>query len=174
MLGVEALDVKHFSIEGRDYLIASSQVTMTIETNIQIFIFNVTIITDRQRLLVGGILNFWLNLISLILQIFVWVGGSLLLHQTLDFKQGILSVTPFTRANTPYLLVCLDGQNATCFLLQWTSGRFQNSQPLPLSGRASQVEAINRRTEETLLLVAIEGDLSCFDMTFMNVDAFMV
>uniref|UniRef100_A0A669EYL3 Adhesion G-protein coupled receptor V1 n=1 Tax=Oreochromis niloticus TaxID=8128 RepID=A0A669EYL3_ORENI len=120
VLGVEALDVKHFSTEGRDYLIASSQ-------------------------------------------IFIWTGGSFTLHQTLDFKQDILSATAFTRADTPYLLVCIDRQNASCFLLRWTSGRFQNPQPLPISGRASQVEKINRRTEDILLLVAVEGDLSCFE-----------
>uniref|UniRef100_A0A3B4ZW94 Adhesion G-protein coupled receptor V1 n=1 Tax=Stegastes partitus TaxID=144197 RepID=A0A3B4ZW94_9TELE len=113
-LGVEALDVKHFSTEGRDYLIASSQ-------------------------------------------IFVWTGGSFTLLQTLDFEQGVLSVTPFTRADVPYLLACIDRQTESCSLLQWTNGRFQNLQPLQLTGRASQVETINTRTEDTLLLVSIEG-----------------
>ncbi|XP_056232770.1 adhesion G-protein coupled receptor V1 isoform X2 [Seriola aureovittata] len=113
-LGVEALDVKHFSTEGRDYLIVSSQ-------------------------------------------IFVWSGGSFTLLQTLDFEQNILSVTPFTRAAVSYLVVCIDRQTVSCLLLQWTSGRFQNPQPLPLAGRASQVETINTRAEDTLLLVAIEG-----------------
>ncbi|KAM9360944.1 adhesion G-protein coupled receptor V1 [Symphorus nematophorus] len=113
-LGVEAPDVKHFSTEGRDYLIASSQ-------------------------------------------IFVWTGGSFTLLQTLDFEQDILSVTPFTRAAVPYLLVCVDRQTASCLLLQWTSGRFQNPQPLQISGRAAQVETIKTRTEDTLLLVVIEG-----------------
>ncbi|XP_044053980.1 adhesion G-protein coupled receptor V1 isoform X2 [Siniperca chuatsi] len=109
-LGVEALDVKHFSTEGRDYLIASSQ-------------------------------------------IFVWTGGSFTLLQTLDFKQDIRSVTPFTRAAVPYLLVCID----SCLLLQWTNGRFQNPQPLQLTGRAIQVATINTRAEDTLLLVVNEG-----------------
>uniref|UniRef100_A0A668RW45 Adhesion G-protein coupled receptor V1 n=1 Tax=Oreochromis aureus TaxID=47969 RepID=A0A668RW45_OREAU len=104
-----------------------------------------------------------ITFISLMLQIFIWTGGSFTLHQTLDFKQDILSATAFTRADTPYLLVCIDRQNASCFLLRWTSGRFQNPQPLPISGRASQVEKINRRTEDILLLVAVEGDLSCFE-----------
>ncbi|XP_040899032.1 adhesion G-protein coupled receptor V1 [Toxotes jaculatrix] len=113
-LGVEALDVKHFSTEGRDYLIVSSQ-------------------------------------------IFVWSGGSFTLHQTLDFEQDILSVTPFTHAAVPYLVVCIDRQTVSCLLLQWTSGRFQNPQPLPLAGRASQVETINTRAEDTLLLVAVAG-----------------
>ncbi|XP_070820196.1 adhesion G-protein coupled receptor V1 isoform X2 [Chaetodon trifascialis] len=113
-LGVEALDVKHFSTEGRDYLIASSQ-------------------------------------------IFVWTGGSFTLLQTLDFKQDILSVTPFTRAAVPYLVVCIDRQNVSCLLLQWTSGRFENPQPLQLTGRATQVETINTRAEDTLLLAVIEG-----------------
>ncbi|XP_069555964.1 adhesion G-protein coupled receptor V1 [Brachyistius frenatus] len=113
-LAVEALDVKHFSTEGRDYLIASSQ-------------------------------------------IFVWTGGSFMLHQTLDFEQNIISVTPFTRADVPYLLVCGDRQTGSCLLLQWTSGRFQNLQLLPLTGRASQVETINTRADDTLLLVALEG-----------------
>ncbi|XP_040011455.1 adhesion G-protein coupled receptor V1 [Xiphias gladius] len=113
-LGVEALDVKHFSTEGRDYLIVSSQ-------------------------------------------IFVWSGGSFILFQTLDFEEDILSVTPFTRAAVPYLVVCLDRQTVNCLLLQWTSGRFQNPKPLPLAGRASQVETINTRAEDTLLLVVVEG-----------------
>eukprot|EP00064_Thunnus_orientalis_P005520 superscaffoldBa00000542_g5534 len=113
-LGVEALDVKHFSTEGRDYLIASSQ-------------------------------------------IFVWSGGSFTLLQTLDFEQDILSVTPFTRAAVPYLVVCVDKQTLSCLLLQWTSGRFLNPEPLPLNGRASLVEAIHTRADDTLLLVVIEG-----------------
>ncbi|XP_075960449.1 adhesion G-protein coupled receptor V1 [Anarhichas minor] len=113
-LAVETLDVKHFSTEGRDYLIASSQ-------------------------------------------IFVWAGGSFALLQTLDFEENILSVTPFTRAAVPYLLVCIDRQAVSCLLLQWTSGRFQNPQPLLLTGRAIHVETINTRAEDTLLLVVIEG-----------------
>lgn len=99
------------------------------------------------------------------LQIFVWSGGSFILFQTLDFEEDILSVTPFTRAAVPYLVVCLDRQTVNCLLLQWTSGRFQNPQPLPLAGRASQVETINTRAEDTLLLVVVEGDLSCSDGT---------
>ncbi|XP_070760191.1 adhesion G-protein coupled receptor V1 [Enoplosus armatus] len=113
-LGVEALDVKYFSTEGRDYLIASSQ-------------------------------------------IFVWTGGSFTLLQTLDFEKDIVSVTPFTRAAVPYLLVSIDRQTAGCLLLQWSNGRFQNPQPLQLTGRAIQVETINTRAEDTLLLVVIEG-----------------
>uniref|UniRef100_A0A3B4G959 Adhesion G-protein coupled receptor V1 n=1 Tax=Pundamilia nyererei TaxID=303518 RepID=A0A3B4G959_9CICH len=115
-----------------------------------------------------------ITFISLMLQIFIWTGGSFTLHQTLDFKQDILSATTLTRADTPYLLVCIDRQNASCFLLRWTSGRFQNPQPLPLSGRASQVEKINRRTEEILLLVAVEGDLSWFGMKCVNGASFIL
>ncbi|KAM6930325.1 adhesion G-protein coupled receptor V1 [Xenentodon cancila] len=113
-LGVETLDVKHFFTEGRDYLIASSQ-------------------------------------------IFVWTGGSFTLHQTLNFKQDILSVTPFTRADVPYLLVCIDNQTDSCHMLKRTDGRFQNPQRLPLTNRAKQVEAINTKTEDTLLMIATEG-----------------
>lgn len=115
-----------------------------------------------------------ITFVSLMLQIFIWTGGSFTLHQTLDFKQDILSATTLTRADTPYLLVCIDRQNASCFLLRWTSGRFRNPQPLPLSGRASQVEKINRRTEEILLLVAVEGDLSCFGMKCVNGASFIL
>ncbi|XP_026199339.1 adhesion G-protein coupled receptor V1 [Anabas testudineus] len=113
-VGVEALDVKHFSTEGREYLIVSSQ-------------------------------------------IFVWTGGALTLLQTLDFEQDILSLTPFTRASIPHLVVCVDRQTVSCLLLQWTNGRFQNPQALPLTGRISQVEIINTRSEDTILLVVIEG-----------------
>ncbi|MED6250420.1 Adhesion G-protein coupled receptor V1 [Ataeniobius toweri] len=113
ILGVEAPDVKHFFTEGKNYLIASSQ-------------------------------------------IFVWTGGSFTLHQTLNFKQNILNLAPFTHADVLYLLVCIDSQSGSCQLLQWTSGRFQNPQTLPLSGRAIQVEAVNMRRGETLLLIAAE------------------
>ncbi|XP_037338537.2 adhesion G-protein coupled receptor V1 [Pungitius pungitius] len=113
-LGVEALDVKHFATEGRDYLIASSQ-------------------------------------------IFLRTGGFFTLHQTLDNREDILSVAPFVRAAVPYLLVCIDRQTASCLLLQWTSGRFQDPQPLPLAGRAIHVETINTRAEDTLLFAAVEG-----------------
>ncbi|KAM7416521.1 hypothetical protein PAMA_018533 [Pampus argenteus] len=92
--------------------------------------------------------------------IFVWSGGSFTLLQSLDFEQDILSVTPFTRAAVPYLVVCIDNRTVSCHLLQWTSGRFQNPQPLPLSGRASLVEAIHTRADDTLLLVVIEGHAS--------------
>lgn len=96
-------------------------------------------------------------------QIFVWNGGSFTLVQTLDFEQDVLSVTPFIRSTVLYLVACIDTQTASCLLLQWISGRFQNPQPLPLTGRASQVETINTRAEDILLLVAVEGDLSCSD-----------
>ncbi|XP_067377863.1 adhesion G-protein coupled receptor V1 isoform X2 [Channa argus] len=115
-LGVEALDVKHFSTEGREYLIVSSQ------------------IFERAS-----------------------AGGSFTLLQTLDFKQDILSVSLFTREAIHYLVVCINRQNVSCFLLQWASGSFQNPQYLPLSGRIIQVEIINTRAEDTLLLVVIEG-----------------
>uniref|UniRef100_UPI003AAD5B8E adhesion G-protein coupled receptor V1 n=1 Tax=Centroberyx gerrardi TaxID=166262 RepID=UPI003AAD5B8E len=113
-LGVEALDVKHFSIESRDYLITSSQV-------------------------------------------FIGTGGFFTLLQTLDFQQDIRSVSPFTRGAIPYLAACINRQTDSCVLLQWTNGKFQNPQPLPLTGRASQVEAIHTRAADTLLLVVIEG-----------------
>lgn len=77
-------------------------------------------------------------------------------------------MTPFTRGAIPYLVACIDRQTVSCLLLQWTNGRFQNPQPLPLTGRASQVEIINIRGEDTLLLVVIEGDLSFLDITSMN------
>lgn len=97
------------------------------------------------------------NFVSFIMQIFVWSGGSFILLQTLDFEQDILSVTPFTRSAVSYLVVCIDRQTASCLLLQWTNGRFQNPQPLPLSARAIQVETVNTRAEDTLLLIAVEG-----------------
>ncbi|XP_017272706.1 adhesion G-protein coupled receptor V1 [Kryptolebias marmoratus] len=113
-LGIEALDVKHIFSEGKDYLIASSQ-------------------------------------------IFVWTGGSFSLHQTLDFEQDILSVSPFTHAGVPYLLVCVDSQTSGCRVLQWTSRRFQNPQALPVTGRTIQAEVISTRTDDALLLIAVEG-----------------
>ncbi|KAM9857814.1 adhesion G-protein coupled receptor V1 [Aulostomus maculatus] len=112
--GVEALEVKHFTSEGRDYLIASSQ-------------------------------------------IFVWTRGSFTLLQTLDFDQDIISVTPFSRVAFLYLVVCIRTQTGSCLLLQWTSGRFQNPQALPVMGRASQVETIQTRADDTLLLFVTEG-----------------
>ncbi|XP_037536594.1 adhesion G-protein coupled receptor V1 [Nematolebias whitei] len=114
ILGVEPLDVKHFSSDGKHYLIASSQ-------------------------------------------IFVWTGSFFTLHQTLDFQQNILSLTPFTRAGVPYLLMCVDSQTLGCRVLQWTGGRFQNPQGLPVTGRAIRVEVINTRTDGALLLIAVEG-----------------
>ncbi|KAM4746526.1 adhesion G-protein coupled receptor V1 isoform 2-T2 [Anableps anableps] len=114
ILGVEALDVKHLSTEGKDYLIASSQ-------------------------------------------IFVWMGSSFTLHQTLNSEQDILSLAPFTHADVLYLLVCTASQSGSCQLLQWSNGIFQNSQTLSLSGRAIQVEVVNTRGEDTLLLIAVEG-----------------
>lgn len=98
-------------------------------------------------------------------QVFVWTGGSFTLLQTLDFLQDILSVTPFTQATVPYLLVCLDRETASCLLLQWTSGRFEKPQPLKLTGRAVQVETVKTRAEDTLVLVVLEGNSSFFDIT---------
>uniref|UniRef100_A0A3B5LIK0 Adhesion G-protein coupled receptor V1 n=1 Tax=Xiphophorus couchianus TaxID=32473 RepID=A0A3B5LIK0_9TELE len=119
IIGVEALDVKHLSTGGKDYLIASSQ-------------------------------------------IFVWTGSSFALHRTLNFEQDILSLSPFIHADALYLLVCIDSQRGSCQLLQWSNGIFQNPQTLPLSGRAIQVEVVNTRREDTLLLIAVEGPLpSC-------------
>lgn len=47
-------------------------------------------------------------------------------------------------------------------MLQWTSGRFQNPQILPVTGRTIQVDVINTRTDDALLLIAVEGDQSGF------------
>lgn len=98
--------------------------------------------------------------LSLMLQIFVSSGGSFTLLQTLDFKQDILSVAPFTHAAVSYLVVCIDRQTASCLLLRWANGRFRNPQALPLSARAIQVETINTRAGDTLLLVTVGGELS--------------
>lgn len=88
--------------------------------------------------------------------------GSFTLLQTLDFEQDIVSVTPFARAAVSYLVACVDAQTVGCFLLQWASGRFQTPQPLPITGRVSQVEVVHTRAEDTLLLVVVEGDLPDF------------
>lgn len=88
--------------------------------------------------------------------------GSFTLFQTLDFEGDILSVSPFTREAVPHLLVCIEGQNASCVLLRWTNRRFQNLQPLKIKGRVLQAEIINTRVDETLLLVVMEGDVSFF------------
>lgn len=95
-----------------------------------------------------------------VLQIFVWTRGSFTLFQTLDFEGDIVSVSPFTHAAVPHLLVCIEGQNVSCVLLRWTNRRFQNLQPLKLKGRAIQAEAINTGVDKTLLLVVMEGDVS--------------
>ncbi|XP_061753493.1 adhesion G-protein coupled receptor V1 [Nerophis ophidion] len=113
-LGVEALQVKHFSTEDGDFLIASSQ-------------------------------------------IFVWTGSSFTLLQTLDFEDDIISVTPLTHAYAVYLVLCLNRETSGCLLLQWSSARFGNPQPLPVSGRISQVETVQTRTEDTLLLFLLQG-----------------
>lgn len=145
--------MKHFSAEGRDYLIASSQVRLTLP------LFRVTFHFIKAYMTVCC------YFVCFMVQIFVWTGGSFTLLQTLDFQQDILSVTPFTHATVPYLLVCIDRETASCLLLQWTSGRFENPQPLKLTGRAIQVETVKTRAEDTLMLVVMEGNLSCFDIT---------
>lgn len=94
------------------------------------------------------------------LQIFVWTWESFTLFQTLDFEGDIISVSPFTHAAVPHLLVCIEGQNVSCVLLRWTNRRFQNLQPLKLKGRAIQAEVINTGVDKTLLLVVMEGDMS--------------
>lgn len=91
-------------------------------------------------------------------QLFVWTGGSFALFRTLDFKQRILSVAPFTRGLVPHLLVCIDRQTDSCLLLEWTNGRFESPMPLKLTGRATQAEAIETRAGDALLLVLIGGD----------------
>lgn len=96
------------------------------------------------------------------LQIFVWTRGSFTLFQTLDFEGDIVSVSPFTRAAVPHLLVCIEGQNVSCVLLRWTNRRFQNLQSLKLKGRAIQAEVTNTGVDKTLLLVVMEGDASFF------------
>lgn len=96
--------------------------------------------------------------VSFVPQIFVWTGSFFSLHQTLNFQQNILSLAPFARAGVPYLLVCVDSQTLGCRVLQWTGGRFQNPQGLPVAGRAMRVEVINTRADGALLLIAVEGD----------------
>ncbi|XP_054629148.1 adhesion G-protein coupled receptor V1 isoform X2 [Dunckerocampus dactyliophorus] len=114
IIGVEALEVRHFSTEDRDFLIASSQ-------------------------------------------IFFWTGSSFTLLQTLDLEEDIIIVTPFTRADAVYLVVCLNSETTSCLLLQWSSGRFGNPQRLPVTGRASQVETVQTGADDTLLLVFLQG-----------------
>nr|XP_057927104.1 adhesion G-protein coupled receptor V1 isoform X2 [Doryrhamphus excisus] len=114
IIGVESLEIKHFSTEDRDFLIASSQ-------------------------------------------IFLWTGTSFTLLQTLDFEEEIIIVAPFTRADSIYLVVCLNSETTSCLLLQWSSGRFGNPESLPVTGRASQVETVQTGAEDTLLLVFLQG-----------------
>ncbi|KAK7934133.1 hypothetical protein WMY93_005029 [Mugilogobius chulae] len=116
-IGIEASDVKHFVIDGRSFLIASSQ-------------------------------------------IFMWTGGSLTLSQTLDFVQDIVSVTTFTEAGETHLVVCINRETDSCLILKWVSGRFQDPQPLPVTGRVTQVEQVQTRTNGTLLLIVTTGSTS--------------
>ncbi|XP_061528205.1 adhesion G-protein coupled receptor V1 isoform X2 [Phycodurus eques] len=124
IIGVEGLEVKYFSNEDRDFLIASSQ-------------------------------------------IFVWTSSSFTLVQTLDFKEDIVSVTPFTRTDGLYLVVCLNRETNSCFLLHWAGGRFGNAQPLPVTGRVSQVEIV-QRAEDTLVLVLLQGVLLSCEVLLWN------
>ncbi|XP_057687080.1 adhesion G-protein coupled receptor V1 isoform X4 [Corythoichthys intestinalis] len=110
IMSVESLEVKHFTIDNSDFLVASSQ-------------------------------------------IFVLTNNSFTLLQTLDFKDDIVSVTPFTHAESPYLVVCLNRVTNGCFLLDWIDGRFGNSQPFPVSGSISQVETVQITAVDTLFLV---------------------
>ncbi|XP_077457045.1 adhesion G-protein coupled receptor V1 [Stigmatopora argus] len=114
VMSVKSLDVKHFTIDERYFLVASSQ-------------------------------------------IFVWTNNSFTLLQTLDFNEDIVSVTPFIHADAPYLVVCLNRVTTGCFLLNWTDGRFGNSQPFPVTGRVSQVETVQIRAVDTLFLVLRQG-----------------
>ncbi|KAM6965415.1 adhesion G-protein coupled receptor V1 [Aplochiton taeniatus] len=117
-LAVEALDVKHVTVEKRDYLIASSQM-------------------------------------------FIRTGSVFALHQSLNFQQQVLSVSPFSLGDLHSLAACLDRQTNSCLVLQWTNGRFQNPQPLPSSGRANQVEAFQMGAVTLLLVVTAGPSFSC-------------
>lgn len=139
--------MKHFSLEEKHYLIASSQVRS------QIPLSRCDIVENNMSTLT------FCYFVLFLLQIFVWTRGSFTLLQTLDFEGDILSVSPFTRQAVPHLLVCVDGQNVSCGLLRWTNRRFQNLQPLKLKGRAIKAEIINTRADETLLLVVLEGSM---------------
>uniref|UniRef100_A0AAV2MS74 Staphylococcus aureus surface protein A n=1 Tax=Knipowitschia caucasica TaxID=637954 RepID=A0AAV2MS74_KNICA len=86
-------------------------------------------------------------------QVFVWSEGTLSLLQTLDFQQDVVSVTTFAEAGQMHLFVCIDRETDSCLILTWAKGRFQDPQPLPLTGRGTQVEQVQTRTNGTLLLV---------------------
>uniref|UniRef100_A0A8C9WGZ3 Adhesion G-protein coupled receptor V1 n=1 Tax=Scleropages formosus TaxID=113540 RepID=A0A8C9WGZ3_SCLFO len=115
-LVVQGHEVKFFSVENKNYLIASSQVL-------------------------------------------VWDGSRFVLHQSLNLQE-VLSFSLFSRGNALYLAFAIRRMNDSCVLYQWSSGEFQNPQPLTINSRAKQVESFQTGADIFLLIVTEAGPSS--------------
>uniref|UniRef100_A0A3Q3W600 Adhesion G-protein coupled receptor V1 n=1 Tax=Mola mola TaxID=94237 RepID=A0A3Q3W600_MOLML len=130
-LGIEALHVKHFSTEGRDYLIAASQIfiwaagsfTLTQTLDFEENIVSVTPFTHEAVPYLLVCVD-KVNVSCLLLQ---WTNGRFHNPQPLKVTGRAMQVeTINTTAENTLLLFLTEGFPPSCEVLQWNSG-----QPLP-------------------------------------------
>ncbi|XP_045053798.2 adhesion G-protein coupled receptor V1 [Desmodus rotundus] len=73
-------------------------------------------------------------------QVFRWVGGSFMLHQTLPVR-GVLSMALFTRGGSVFLAISQARAGLSSLLLRWSGNEFINFQEVLISG-STLIEAL--------------------------------
>ncbi|XP_071260291.1 adhesion G-protein coupled receptor V1-like isoform X2 [Salvelinus alpinus] len=142
-LAVEALDVKHFSIEKRHYLIASSQV----------FVWTGSVLALHQSLELQGVLivspfshGTSLYLVVCVRRktgdgcvLFQWSGGHFQNPRPLPVSSRAQQVESLNKGADTLLLVVTEGSSSSCEVFVWGSQQLfpQHSQSIPHPGLAS-------------------------------------
>nr|XP_029492889.1 adhesion G-protein coupled receptor V1-like [Oncorhynchus nerka] len=142
-LAVEALDVKHFSIEKRHYLIASSQV----------FVWTGSVLAPHQSLELQGVLSVspfshgtTLYLVVCVrikmgdgCVLFQWSGGHFQNPRPLPVSSRAQQVESLNKGADTLLLVITEGSSSSCEVFVWGSQQLfpQHSQSIPHPGLAS-------------------------------------
>ncbi|CDQ85493.1 unnamed protein product [Oncorhynchus mykiss] len=142
-LAVEALDVKHFSIEKRHYLIASSQV----------FVWTGSVLALHQSLELQGVLSVspfshgtTLYLVVCVRRkmgdgcvLFQWSGGHFQNPRPLPVSSRAQQVESLNKGADTLLLVITEGSSSSCEVFVWGSQQLfpQHSQSILHPGLAS-------------------------------------
>ncbi|XP_035235780.1 adhesion G-protein coupled receptor V1 isoform X2 [Anguilla anguilla] len=142
MLSVEAHDIKYFSVDSKDYLIASSQVFVRTEGEF----------TPHQNLGLQGVLSTSLFLRGRVLYLamglmrttdgcllYQWTDGQFRNPQPLSANGPVKQVESFPMEGSLYLLLVTEGPNSSCEVLVWgpRQSSFEHAQSIPLPGLVS-------------------------------------
>ncbi|KAJ8285558.1 hypothetical protein GJAV_G00028220 [Gymnothorax javanicus] len=141
-LNVEAHDIKYFSVENRDYLIASSQVFVRTEDqfiphqNLELVEVLSTSLFRQGRVLQLAVCLMRRNDSCLLYE---WMNGEFQNPQLLPSDGPVKQVESFHMGGSLYLLLVTEGPNSHCEVLVWDprQSSFEHAQSIPFHGLMS-------------------------------------